>query len=514
MTKQPFSISVHLPILALVLFVSFFAHLGSVPLFDMGEGIYSEISREMLANQDFTTAYLNGKPYFHQPILFYWIQAATIKVLGLNELALRLPSAIGALVWTLAVFMFVRRLYDFKTAWYAAIFMSASLHITIIGKAAMPDSMLNLFISLTMFNIWRYYSTRNKRFVYWAFMFAGLGVLTKGLIAVLIPFVTSIIFYGIKRQAKAWSSLIFNPVGLVVFFLITLPWYLGEYMLHGEAFLNELLLPDPIGQLQNSVTMYSGPIYYYLPIILLGVMPYTVLLIKILTRLKKLLADDNLLFMAIWFILVLVLFSFLPVKHHTYILTGYAPLFVIMARTIDEFKHLMGLFMPALFIMVLLFFIPDITPHIIASISDEYTRTILTEGMDFFDSSYRLFMGVIILLLTGLPFIKPIPLTIKNAVLVILFLGVINFLVVPITGKIKQQPLKTAAKIAKRDGLNVVTWHLDSPSFNVYFEQLTEERLPESGEIVLTKNIFLEKIGAHEVLFQRHGIVLAKVLKN
>ena len=60
MAKEPLSISVHLPILTLVLFLSFFAHLGSVPLFDAGEGVYSEITREMLVNQDFTTAYLNS----------------------------------------------------------------------------------------------------------------------------------------------------------------------------------------------------------------------------------------------------------------------------------------------------------------------------------------------------------------------------------------------------------------------------------------------------------------------
>ena len=512
MAKKLFSISIHLPILAFVLFLSFFAHLGSVPLFDMGEGIYSEITREMLVNQDFTTAYLNGKPHFHQPILFYWIQAATIRMLGLNELALRLPSAVATLLWALAIFMFVRRLYDFRTAWYATIFMAASLHITIIGKAAMPDAMLNLFISLTMFNIWRYHLTRNKRFVYWAFMFTGLGILTKGLIALLIPFVTSFIFYGIKREAKAWTSLVFNPVGLVVLFLITIPWYLGEYMLHGEAFLNDLLLPDPVGQLQSTMTMHSRPIYYYLPVVLLGLLPYTVLLIKSFTQLKKLLADDNLLFMALWFIFALVLFSFHPEKHHNYILTAYPPLFVIMARSIDALKHPQGLFLLPLFIMVLLFFIPDITPHFISSFNDEYTRTVLTEGLDYFDSSYRLFMGAIILLLAVLSFIKPIPLTIKSALLVILFLGVINFLLVPITGKIKQQPLKTAAKIAKRDGLNVVTWRLDAPSFNVYYEQLTDERLPKPGEAVLTKNIFLEKIGAHEVIFQRHGVVLAKVI--
>jgi 4-amino-4-deoxy-L-arabinose transferase-like glycosyltransferase len=513
MTKQPFSISIHLPILVLILFVSFFAHLGSVPLFDIGESTYAEISREMLANQDFTTAYLNGEPYFHQPVLFYWIQAATIKVLGLNELVLRLPSAIGALLWALAVFMFVRRLYDFKTAWYATIFMAASLHITIIGKAAMPEAILNLFISLTMFNICRFYLTRNKRFIYWAFMFAGLGVLTKGLIAVLIPFLTSLIFFGIKKEAKGWLSLIFNPVGLLVFCLITIPWYLGEYMLHGEAFLSDLLLPDPVGQLQDTMAINSEPIYYYLPVILLAVLPYTILLLKAFTQFKKLLADDNLLFMVLWFMVVLVLLSFLPVKHHTYMLTGYVPLFIIMARTIDAVKHPLVLFLLPLCIMILFFLIPDITPHIIPSINNEYAQTILIEGLDFFDSSYRLFLGAIILLLAVLPFIKPIPLTIKNGVLVILFLGVINFLLVPIAGKIKQQPIKTAAQIAKREGLDVVTWRLDSPSFNVYYEQLTEKRLPESGEAVLTKSIFLDKIGAHEVLFERHGIVLAKVAK-
>ena len=193
-------------------------------------------------------------------------------------------------------------------------------------------------------------------------------------------------------------------------------------------------------------------------------------------------------------------------------MTAYPPLFVIMARTINALKHPVGLFLLPLFIMVLLLFIPYITPHFISSFNDEYARAVLSEGLDYFDLSYRLFLGAIILLLAVLPFIKPIPLTIKSALLVILFLGVINFLLVPITGKIKQQPLKTAAKIAKREGLNVVTWHLDAPSFNVYYEQLTDERLPKPGEAVLTKNIFLEKIGAHEVIFQRHGVVLAKVI--
>jgi 4-amino-4-deoxy-L-arabinose transferase-like glycosyltransferase len=70
MKSEKFSISKYLPILLLLLFLSFFAHLGNLPLFDADEGAYSEVTREMLANNDFTSALLNGIPFFHPPSIF------------------------------------------------------------------------------------------------------------------------------------------------------------------------------------------------------------------------------------------------------------------------------------------------------------------------------------------------------------------------------------------------------------------------------------------------------------
>ena len=90
----------------LLLFLSFFAHLGNVPLFDADEGAYCEVTREMVSRQDFTTALLNGMPFPHNPPLFYWSQAASIMILGLNEFALRLPSAIAAFLWVISIFLF------------------------------------------------------------------------------------------------------------------------------------------------------------------------------------------------------------------------------------------------------------------------------------------------------------------------------------------------------------------------------------------------------------------------
>jgi 4-amino-4-deoxy-L-arabinose transferase-like glycosyltransferase len=206
MKSEKFSISKYLPILLLLLFLSFFAHLGNLPLFDADEGAYSEVTREMLANNDFTSALLNDIPFFHPPPLFFWAQAASVKILGLNEFALRLPSAMAALLWTASIFLFTRRFFDTRSAWYAALFMASSFLVTIIGRAATPETIINLFLTLTLLNIYRFYHSGNKRYIYWSFMFAALGVLTKGSIAMLLPLAVSFAFFTLQRK---WEK-IFN----------------------------------------------------------------------------------------------------------------------------------------------------------------------------------------------------------------------------------------------------------------------------------------------------------------
>ena len=156
-----------------------------MPLFDADEGAYSEVTREMFDKLDFTSVSLNDRPFFHKPPLFYWAQAASINVLGLNEFALRLPSAIAALLWAASIFLFTRRCYDTRTAWHATLFMGASLLVTMVGRTATPEALLNLFLTLTLLNIYSFYHTGKKKHIYWSFMFAALGVLTKGSIAIL-----------------------------------------------------------------------------------------------------------------------------------------------------------------------------------------------------------------------------------------------------------------------------------------------------------------------------------------
>jgi 4-amino-4-deoxy-L-arabinose transferase-like glycosyltransferase len=512
MKSKSFSISKHLPALLLLIFLSFFAHLGNIPLFDANEGAYSEVTREMFDKQDFTSVLLNDIPFFHRPPLFYWTQAASIRILGLNEFALRLPSAIAALLWAASIFLFTRRCYDTRTAWHATLFMCASLLVTTIGRTATPDALLNLFLTLTLLNIYRFYHTVSKKHIYWSFMFAALGVLTTGSIAVLLPAGVSLVFFGIKKRWKDLLYLFFNPVGLMVFGLIVIPWYLGEFMLHGEAFLSDLLMLPGMGTSQYHFIGSSLPYYSYPVFIFIGLLPFSALLIKAVFHSSRLLSDDLMKFLVLWFLLALLLLPLAQPKSLFSIASCLPPLFIIMARISGLFRHSINLFIWPLLFIALLLLAPYMAPYITGSIENEFVRSAVSEGM-IFDSSYTIILGAIMLLLAVLPFIKPVPAALKLGVMGLLFVSVFHFLVLPIMANILQQPIKSAGIMAKKEKLDVITWKINAPSFNVYSERITEERVPRTGDNVLTKSANLGNDYTYETLFEKQGLVLVKIIE-
>ena len=130
----------------------------------------------MLVRGDFISTYLNGVPRYDKPILIYWLQATSVTLFGINEFALRLPSALAATAWVMAVFFFVRTLRDIKTAFYAAIMMATALEISVMGKTATADALLNLWITSSMLAGYLFFHTQRQKFLYWMFFFIGLGV--------------------------------------------------------------------------------------------------------------------------------------------------------------------------------------------------------------------------------------------------------------------------------------------------------------------------------------------------
>ena len=505
----------HLPlrlVLLLAIAVGFFYNLHAIPLFDLDEGAFSEATREMLLRGDFISPYLNGVPRFDKPVFIHWLQAASVSLFGFGELALRLPSAAAATLWVLMVYGFLRELKDERTALCAAIAMATSLEIPIIAKAATADAVLNLFITSAMLAAYLFYHSRRRRYLYASFFLMGLGFLTKGPIALLIPAAVTLLFYLSKGEFRAWLRGAFNPIGIAIFLAVALPWYIAQYLQQGDAFLAGFFLKHNIGRFEEAMESHGGNVFYYVPVVLLGVLPYTAVLLTVLARFKTLWRDDLGRYALLWFAFVFVFFSLSGTKLPHYIVYGYAGLFILLALCFAQLPARGWLLLPPLLLFAFLLALPELIGLALPSIRDTYVRDMLAHYSDYFTPGYRVFFAGAGIL--ALYFMMESRLPRLSKLFAAGFLTVIGMsaFVMPTVAALQQSPIKEAALLAKENNYTVVMWRLNTPSFDVYSERLVEKREPRPGDVVLTKSAFLPQLGKAEVLYQKNGIVLAKLL--
>ena len=178
--------------------------------------------------------------------------------------------------------------------------------------------------------------------------------------------------------------------------------------------------------------------------------------------------------------------------------------------TLERMLLTLGL-LPALLLLSLLFFLPEIWTIVGPRVGDAYARAVMSVAPEAFDTGYRVWTGLGFAGVVGLLFLsrwKPWHHLMAAGVIVA---ATIAFGLFPTYGEIQQGPTKEAALLARREGWKVVMWRLDMPSFAVYYGDITPLREPEAGEVVFTRVTRLEQLGIPtEVLFQEGGIVLAR----
>jgi 4-amino-4-deoxy-L-arabinose transferase-like glycosyltransferase len=502
----------HLLILLLVATLAFFFGLSGAPLFDLDEGAFSEATRQMFVRGDFISPYVNNEPRFDKPILIYWLQAASVWLFGVNETGFRFPSALAAVLWVTLVYRFVAGTMGRTTALVAGIITATSLGVLAIGRAATADALLNLLIAATMLDIYRYYQQRRKAILYRAFLWMGLGILTKGPVAILIPLAVSLMFFASRREFGAWLRAVFNPAGILILIAVALPWYVIQYGREGDAFIQGFFFTHNVGRFSSPMENHGGGLFYYAVVIPLLVLPYTGLLLATLGRVREALRDDLLLYLWLWFLFVFAFFSFSGTKLPHYALYGLTPLFILMAHYRDRAHNRFLLLLPALLFFALLFHAADIILMLQPKVEDSYVAALLSAPGEAFGLSYRLLLGgavalVLMLLLENriAPWFK---LLLAGLASMVVFVAALS----PAAGILQQQPIREAALIAREVKEPLIMWRLNTPSFNVYSGRSTEKREPGPGEVVLTKTRYVAELPAHELLYERRGVALARVL--
>jgi len=500
-------------ILVAVAVLSLIPTLAGTPLFDEDEGYFAEVSWEMLETGNLITAHLNGTPEYDKPILIYWLQAASFRVFGLNEFAARLPSAVATFLWVMALYGFIRRYLNHRTAFLSGLFLISAVQITITGKAAISDALLNLFLALTMFRFYDYVHRRNVRCLYAAFLYAGLGFLTKGPVAVVVPAAVGFLFCLFQRRLSLWLRAVFNPVGILIFLAVALPWYVLEYLDQGDAFIRDFFFKHNLERFQSPMEGHGGSFLYFIPVVLIGTLPHSGLWIPMVSRLKSWWRQPVLMFGMIWFGFVFLLFSLAGTKLPHYIIYGYTPLFILYALTFQEIEKFRAYFLPVVLFLLVLTVLPALVPVAAPFVTDPFAVLVMASAPEYFGLSYYLICGGLLILLVAVFYLRR-PERTKFALLVsIAVLIVINLALMPRVGALMQGPVKEAALIARQRNYDVVMWGYYLPSFIFYSGKFVAQRNPAAGDILITKRTHLEELKAYEVIFEKNGIVLAKVIE-
>jgi len=500
-------------LLGATLLASFFVNLWAVPLIDLDEGAFSEATREMFVRGDFISTFLNGSPRYDKPILIYWLQAISVSIFGFNEFGFRLPSALASSGWVLMIFYAVSRLVDRQKGLIAAVLTATCVEISIMGRAATADALLNFCITSAMLMYFLHYRFGEKRDLYLFFMFMGLGFLTKGPIAVMIPAVVTTLFALIQKDWGRWAKAVFNPVAIAIFCAVALPWYVVQTIKDGGAFLNGFLFEHNLGRFDRAMEQHQGGPFYYVPVVLLGVLPYTAALLLVLRRLPGLIKDDLARYLLLWFGFVFLFFSFSGTKLPHYVVYGYSGICILMALNLEALKNKWLALLPAQLYFLFLLVLPWVIEASLPSIKDIYVRDMLSAYQERWPAFYYPAVITGVLFSIYLLFDKRLQLMAKLLVMGITTVLVTSNTLLPVVGAMQQQPVKEIALFAKAQGIKeVIQVRLNVPTFNVYSQTISPDREPGPGDYVLTKVSKLDRLAyPYREVARDHAVALVQL---
>jgi len=222
-------------------------------LMDDVDAVQAQIAANMVHSGDWVTARLNGVAYLEKSPLGYWLTATSYTIFGINDWAARLPLALAVIALCWVTFRFGRWAFGADAGLYAGLALSTCIGLFLFTRILIPDAILTLAITVALWSFLRALDPDERHPRLWAAILAvslAMGLLLKGLIALVFPCAAAIVYLAATRQLfsrAAWRKLhVFS--GVLIAGIVAVPWYVLA-TLHNPPFFD--------------FTMHSGPGQYH-----------------------------------------------------------------------------------------------------------------------------------------------------------------------------------------------------------------------------------------------------------
>jgi len=319
-----------LRIWSIVAVVALAIHLGGFPLLDPDEGRNAEVGREMALTNDYVMPRLDGLPYLDKPIVYFAAEAAAMEVLGPTETAARLPALLFTIATAAAAWWFARRLWGEAEAWLAFIAALASPLSVAFSRTVIFDSALAFFITVAMMGFYLAVECGGRAAALVAWLAIGLGVITKGPVAIALPLLVAIPYAIARKKVGA----IFPLLGIVLFVAVIAPWVV-LILRQVPDFLNYVLVVETTQRLTTGALKRTGPPWYFVPYLLGGALPWTFVLLG--QKLDR--RDRGVAYLLLWIAIPFLFFSLSQSKRPQYILPLVPAVALLVARVWCEARR-------------------------------------------------------------------------------------------------------------------------------------------------------------------------------
>jgi 4-amino-4-deoxy-L-arabinose transferase-like glycosyltransferase len=359
--------------ICVVCLVLFFLNLQSRDFWAPDEGDFAQIARELPENP--FVPHLNGKPYGEKPPLYYYIIYVSKTIFGSirDEISLRVPSGLFALLGALFLFVTIRRFFDHQKAVLSTCMLISTPLYYWQARYLQVDMVFSVFVSLCLLLFFWFYNTRKVHLLYLSGLALALAFLVKGPLAMVLVMPVVLAFLLMERsfriiRVKELAIVILIGVAVI------LPWYIIVYVKEGAPFLYENVIR------QNFIRFFDAwshnrPFYYYFKTLPLDFFPWSLFLpLGLFLAFKRFKSDGGSKYFLIWFVWMFFFLSLSSGKISKYMLPALPAITVITSLAFGEekskYNKIMLCFLAFLFCVasVALFFVkqdlyPEFYPH-------------------------------------------------------------------------------------------------------------------------------------------------------
>jgi 4-amino-4-deoxy-L-arabinose transferase-like glycosyltransferase len=260
--------------------VPFFVKLGDSSIWDANEAYYVETPREMIESGDYINPSFNYEPRFNKPVLSYWIVAGMYRVFGVSITVERLTIAGLAMIMIVAAWFLARAasMQPFAAP-LAALGLAAGPRFFMFSRRIFVDMAVTTMMTLTLlfFALSERYPSRRRLFLLLMYGSVGLGVLTKGPVAAVIPFLVFITYLAVHRELGRLREMMI-PAGTLIVLLIVSPWYVALYQQHGWTYITGFFIGENVGRFTATIGVQERGPLFYLPVLLETMLPWSLCL--------------------------------------------------------------------------------------------------------------------------------------------------------------------------------------------------------------------------------------------